>query len=49
MGDLGNSVSYANNAPSDDRFDIKCNYNSSRSSFKMSRYDVDKDIYLAIP
>lgn len=31
MGDLGNSVPYANYAPASDRFNVSCNYDASRA------------------
>jgi hypothetical protein len=30
MGDLGNSVYYANNAPAGDRFNVSCNFDTTR-------------------
>jgi hypothetical protein len=31
MGDLGNSVPYANYAPAGDRFNVTCNFDTSRT------------------
>jgi hypothetical protein len=41
MGDLGNSVNYANSVPSSDRFSVNCSYDKSKAStdLKVSRYD----------
>jgi hypothetical protein len=50
MGDLGNFVPYANYAPAGDRFNVSCNFDTSRAanSLKISRYD-EHDLYIAIP
>lgn len=50
MGDLGNSVPYANYAPANDPFIATCVFNKSRmeKSFKVMRYDEHK-IYVSIP
>ena len=49
MGDLGNSVPYANYAPAGDRFNVSCNYDTSRAdTVKIARYD-EHDIYTSVP
>lgn len=50
MGDLGNSVNYANYAPSGDRFNVSCKFDGSRmtNELKIARYD-EHDIYLSVP
>jgi hypothetical protein len=50
MGDLGNFVEYANNAPSSDPFTATCKFNQSRmeKELKISPYDEHR-IYLGIP
>jgi hypothetical protein len=50
MGDLGNAVPYANNAPAGDRFNVSCNFDPSRmdNELKIARYD-EHDIYISVP
>ena len=49
MGDLGNSVPFANYAPAGDRFNVSCNYDTARAnSLKIARYD-EQDIYTSVP
>jgi hypothetical protein len=50
MGDLGNSVPFATTFPANDRFDVKCRFNATRSTneLKISRYE-EHDIYLSVP
>ncbi len=50
MGDLGNSVPYANYAPAGDRFNVSCSFDATRaeSELKIARYE-DKQIYVSVP
>lgn len=49
MGDLGNSVPYANYVPANDKFTVNCKYDkASQDGVKVIKYENDT-IYVSLP